>query len=371
MIAGCVKGMSDVAPLSLFRHGSLSTLEGESRTDLSFGRSVLSATSVRVAHLNGRKLKIDFGCPAVNPTAERLHDEGDARSDASVECKKQGQTWLMTVGALIGSGLAGCKQAPPPAPAMQALPVMVAPVSMNAVPTGDTYVATIKSRRSATMQPQVDGNLTKIYVTSGQAVKQGQLLMQIDPLKQVATVEQQAGSQAQANATYEFNKSGGRSAEEALRGRDHFEARRTTRRLQTSRAAKGAYQRQRRRGSPRRSSSLPTTRFVRRSQGIIGDIPVHQGDYVTPTTVLTTLDENGQVSRPTSMFRRSARVRSGSACRWISCRLPARCWRKSTGFLPLARRWTTGSRAFWRRLRCRPGQGAQSAGRECARGTWE
>ena len=78
---------------------------------------------------------------------------------------------------------------------------MVAPVTFSPVPAGDTYVATIKSRRSATIQPQVDGNLTRILVTSGQAVKQGQLLMQIDPLKQVATVEQQAGAQAQANAT--------------------------------------------------------------------------------------------------------------------------------------------------------------------------
>ncbi len=26
--------------------------------------------------------------------------------------------------------------------------------------------------------------------------------------------------------------------------------------------------------------------------GIIGDVPVHQGDYVTPTTMLTTVDEN-------------------------------------------------------------------------------
>ena len=107
---------------------------------------------------------------------------------------------------------------------MQALPVMVAPVSLKPVPTGDTYVATIKSRRSATMQPQVDGNLTKIYVTSGQAVKQGQLLMQIDPLKQMATVEQQAGSQAQANATYRVQQERSGAAEEAVRGRHHLQA---------------------------------------------------------------------------------------------------------------------------------------------------
>ncbi len=47
---------------------------------------------------------------------------------------------------------------------MRAMPVQVAPVALNSVPATDTYVATIKSRRSATMQPQVEGNLTKILV---------------------------------------------------------------------------------------------------------------------------------------------------------------------------------------------------------------
>ncbi|WP_334270660.1 biotin/lipoyl-binding protein, partial [Edaphobacter sp. HDX4] len=41
-----------------------------------------------------------------------------------------------------------------------------------------------KGRRSATLQPQVEGNLTKILVKSGDSVRAGQVLMQIDPLKQ-------------------------------------------------------------------------------------------------------------------------------------------------------------------------------------------
>jgi pyruvate/2-oxoglutarate dehydrogenase complex dihydrolipoamide acyltransferase (E2) component len=76
------------------------------------------------------------------------------------------------------------------------MPVQVAPVTLSPVPNSDTYVATIKSRRSATMQPQVDGNLVKIFVKSGDLVKPGQLLMQIDPLKQIATVESQKGTQS-------------------------------------------------------------------------------------------------------------------------------------------------------------------------------
>ncbi len=96
--------------------------------------------------------------------------------------------------------VAGCKSAPPPAPPPQAMPVQVAPVTLSPVPNSDTYVATIKSRRSATMQPQVDGNLVKIFVKSGDLVKAGQVLMRIDPLKQVATVQSQQGTQAQKKA---------------------------------------------------------------------------------------------------------------------------------------------------------------------------
>jgi RND family efflux transporter MFP subunit len=205
-----------------------------------------------------------------------------------------GSEMLRLVGTLaVGLGavsLAGCqKPAPAPAPP-QAMPVMVAPVSFSPVPMGDTYVATIKSRRSATLQPQVDGTLTKIYVTSGQSVKQGQLLMQIDPLKQVATVEQQAGSQAQANATYEFNKG------EVERQQKLYQAGITSKQAYDTavgnfEAAKGAYLASQA-GVATQKQQLAYYQIRAPFAGIVGDIPVHQGDYVTPSTMLTTLDEN-------------------------------------------------------------------------------
>src|SRR5882762_3996245 len=44
------------------------------------------------------------------------------------------------------------------------------------------YVATLKSRDSAAINPQVEGQITQIYVHSGQRVSLGTPLMQIDPL---------------------------------------------------------------------------------------------------------------------------------------------------------------------------------------------
>lgn len=190
--------------------------------------------------------------------------------------------------------IVGCKPpAAPAAQARQAMPVMVAPVSLNSVPIADTYVATIKSRRSATISPQVDGNITKIFVVSGQAVKAGQELVQIDPLKQTAAVEQQAGTQAQANAGYQFNKT------ELDRQKRLFEAGITSRQAfdtaqQNFEISKAAYDASAA-GTASQKRQLAYYQIRAPFAGIVGDIPVHVGDYVSqagaPATMLTTVDD--------------------------------------------------------------------------------
>src|ERR1043165_6293076 len=72
---------------------------------------------------------------------------------------------------------------PPPA-----MPVKVQVA--QAQPVGDytEYLATLKSRNAAVIQPQVDGNVTKIFVTSGTHLAEGQPLMEIDPQNKQATV---------------------------------------------------------------------------------------------------------------------------------------------------------------------------------------
>ena len=113
---------------------------------------------------------------------------------------------LVTFLALVSSGCGNteAKQAQGGAP--PALPVKMQTVSMSPLPRTDEYVATVKSRRSASIQPQVDGSLTKILVRSGDHVRVGQLLMTIDPLKQQATVDQQRSTEAQKKALYEYNQ---------------------------------------------------------------------------------------------------------------------------------------------------------------------
>jgi RND family efflux transporter MFP subunit len=186
--------------------------------------------------------------------------------------------------------VAGCKDAPPAPPPPQAMPVQVAPVSLSPVPNSDTYVATIKSRRSATMQPQVDGNLVNIFVKSGDLVKSGQLLMRIDPLKQMATVQSQQGTQAQKKALYDYTRI------QVDRQRNLFEAGVVSRDAYDQ--AVQAYENAK--ADLDANAALTDTQKQQLAYydirapftGIVGDIPVHLGDYVSATTVLTTVDEN-------------------------------------------------------------------------------
>jgi RND family efflux transporter MFP subunit len=211
----------------------------------------------------------------------------------------------------LSLAITACNQAKPQAaPAMQALPVQTLTVSSSPVPTADEYVATIKSRRSATLNPQVDGNLTAILVHSGDRVKAGQTLMEIDPAKQKATLQSQASTEQQKLAVYKYNQV------EVERQRKLFAAGVVSRDALDQ--AEQAYS-----NSKADYESSTASRETQEKElgyysirapfdGIVGDVPVHVGDYVSATTLLTTVDENRDLEAyiyiPTE---RASLVRSG------------------------------------------------------------
>jgi RND family efflux transporter MFP subunit len=166
-------------------------------------------------------------------------------------------------------------------------------VNLAPVPRADEYVATVKSRRSATIQPQVDGSLTRILVKSGDRVSAGQVLMVIDPLKQQATVDQQRSTETQKKAVFDYSKL------EVERQSELFKAGVTSK--QSYDQAVQAYE-----NSKADWEAAIASRITQQRQlgyynltapfaGIVGDIPVHLGDYVSPQTLLTTVDENADL----------------------------------------------------------------------------
>src|SRR3989442_12943195 len=187
----------------------------------------------------------------------------------------------------------GCSNTEAKQPAPQPLPVKTQTINLAPVPRGDEYVATVKSRRSASIQPQVDGSLTRILVKSGDHVHAGQVLMTIDPLKQQATVDQQRSTEAQKKALLDYNQ------REVERQRQLYESGVSSKRdyelavqayenskadWEASTAARVTQQRQ-----------LAYYNLTAPFSGIVGDIPVHIGDYVAPQTLLTTVDENAEL----------------------------------------------------------------------------
>lgn len=189
--------------------------------------------------------------------------------------------------------IAGCAKEQPPQHGPQAMPVKTLTVALKSVPRSDEYVATIKSRRSATIQPQVDGAITRILVRSGDHVRAGQLLMTIDPLKQQATVDQQRATEAQKKAMYDYN------AGEVERQRQLYQNGVTSK--QAFDQAQQAFENSKAdwqasiAGRQTQQQELAYYSLTAPFAGIVGDIPVHLGDHVSSTTMLTTVDENAQL----------------------------------------------------------------------------
>jgi RND family efflux transporter MFP subunit len=207
----------------------------------------------------------------------------------------------------------GCQKkaaAPPAGAGMQGMPVQTATVTLAPVPQSSEYVATIKSRRSATLQPQVDGRLTEIGVRSGDRVKAGQPMMSIDPLHQQASVDSARATERQKKALYDYN------TVEIERQRKLFEAGITSRDVfeQAQQAFDNTKADYESAVALRKTQEEQLAYYSIRApfDGVVGDIPVHVGDYVSSTTMLTTVDEGKDLEAyiyiPTE---RSGQVRLG------------------------------------------------------------
>ncbi len=193
---------------------------------------------------------------------------------------------------LLGVAATGCQKKPaaPAGGGMQAMPVQTATVALAPVPLSSEYVSTIKSRRSATLQPQVSAAITEILVHSGQTVKAGQALMELDPRQQMAVVASQRATERQKKALYDYNKI------EVERQQKLFDAGVTSRdaydqERQTYENAKADYQSA---VELRKSDEAQLAYYTIHApyDGMVGDIPVHVGDYASTSTMLTTVDEN-------------------------------------------------------------------------------
>jgi RND family efflux transporter MFP subunit len=178
---------------------------------------------------------------------------------------------------------AGVPQGPPP------MPVQLATVRQSDIEDATEYVAVLESLRSTLIQPQVDGQITRIDVQSGDHVKQGDPIVQIDARRQQAAVSSREATQAALEAAVALAKSEVERSRTLLEAgaisRQQLEQAETT--LKTTEAGVRAQQAQIEEGQVQLRYYTVTAPRA----GIIGDVPVRVGNQVSPSTVLTSVDE--------------------------------------------------------------------------------
>jgi RND family efflux transporter MFP subunit len=196
---------------------------------------------------------------------------------------------VLALAALSG---AACNRnqaaAAPPAPPPTA--VALAPARAIAIDDVTEYVGTLKSLRSTAIQPQIDGQITQIYVKSGDRVQQGAALMQIDPRRQQAAVLSQEAERAARDANVAYARQQHHRASELFAAgaisRQELEQAETG--LRTAEAQLKALQAQ----LQQQEVQLRYYTVAAPTAGIIGDVPMRVGTVVTPQTLLTTIDQN-------------------------------------------------------------------------------
>ena len=198
-------------------------------------------------------------------------------------------------GLLIPALIVGCgnnaNAGKPSGP--QAFPVKVITAQDRMVPFSTDYLATLRSRNSAVLQPQVEGDITRIFVHSGERVEAGAPVLEIDPRKQQATVQNQ-------EAAYKSSQAALQQAEVDLGRKKQLYAAGVIAKadLDTSQSAYDA--------AKANAEAMDAATHEQRVQlryytvnaptsGVIGDIPVKVGDHVTNQTQLTTLDRGGEL----------------------------------------------------------------------------
>ena len=196
----------------------------------------------------------------------------------------------MAIAAALAA-LAACARKGGPGGAMPATPVKVAVLRALPVPRTTEYVATLQSRQSITIQPQVEGFVTRIFVKSGDRVAEGAPLMEIDPRKQAATVHASEATHAAKVAALrlaeqQFQRISSLFAQGLSSKQDLDQAQSA---LDSARADSESAEAQVR----QESVNLGYYRVEAPAAGVVGDIPVRMGDRVTNATVLTTLDKSG------------------------------------------------------------------------------
>ncbi len=271
---------------------------------------------------------------------ETQHDTEDNLTRKSLHLPgKQPWLWLfLALLALMGGGMGIWRFLNPTtseAAAQTQMPpkkVKLSPVQVGKIEDSSEFIGTLESRRSVTLQPRIQGQVTKIFVKSGDNVKQGEAIIQVDSREQQASVNSVSaaadGAQSQlenAKATLsslkadrlsniadvrlnerEYQRSTKLEAEGAISRQTKDQ---DANKLANARAKLGAIEakikaqqaavsqaektlKQSQANIQEQKVQLQYYRITAPFTGIVGDIPVKEGDFVNSSSPLASITQN-------------------------------------------------------------------------------
>ena len=271
--------------------------------------------------------------PQADVTENRLH------TSSKPPRPKRWWLWLLLALLLGGGGVVAWRLLTPGSEApsanesqSEAVQVKLSSVQTGTIEESSDFIANIESRRSVTLQPRIEGQITRIFVRAGAQVAEGTPIMQVDPDEQqaaVSSVRSAAGAAQEevknARATLrsleaqrlsnlsdvqlnqqEYERYSSLAAQGAVgrQIRDQY-----TNRLQTARASLNAINQQiqaqqaavaqaekelqqAQANTKEQQVQLQYFRISAPFAGKVGDIPVKEGDFVNSSTQLTTITQN-------------------------------------------------------------------------------
>ncbi len=230
--------------------------------------------------------------------------------------------------------------------------VKVSPVQIGTIEDSTDFIASLESRRSVTLQPRIEGQVTQIFVRSGDPIAAGAAVIQVDPRQQQAAVSSiDAAAQAaraqleNARATlksleaerlsnvadlqlnqqdYERYENLAQEGAVSRQTKDQYANRLTTAKvnlgainskIQAQQATILQAQRdlqQAQANTEEQEVQLQYYRVTAPFAGTVGDIPVKIGDFVNTSTQLVSITQNRPLEVKISVpLERGSQLRKG------------------------------------------------------------
>lgn len=171
--------------------------------------------------------------------------------------------------------------------------VQVSTLELGQTELANSYPATLKGKTDIDIRPQVAGAITKVAVDEGQRVHKGQVLFTIDQITYQSAVDQARAAVNSAQAAVNTAKTN-QASQKMLYDKgiiSQIVLQNATDQLAQAQASLAQAQA----GLISAQKNLSYTVVTAPSEGVVGSIPLREGSYVSPQSLLTTISDNSEM----------------------------------------------------------------------------